>query len=415
VIREQKTSGVAVKNRPRLAVVSPFLDKQHGTERCVLEWVSQLIGAFEIHVYSQRVEDLDLSKIVWHRIPQFPGPHLVRFIWWLAANRFRRGWNWRFHGIRYDLIFSPGPNCLDADVMSVHIVFADYVRKSGTGLAFGRNPVGSWGRLLHRKLYYSMVTLLERLAYTRPEISLIPVSRKIAEDLGRFYGRRDHVAVIHAGLDHDVFNPARSTALRSEARAQIGISAERFVLLLIGNDWRNKGLPTVLSALSQLRGLPIDLVVVGQDDSEPYRTLARGYGLDDRVQFQPLRRDVEFYYAAADAYAGPSLEDAFALPVAEAMACGLPVITSATAGVSEIITDGTDGLILKDPTDSTALAAMIRRLYEDTEFRATMGKKAAETTEQYTWERNGEELLKIFQEVLRRKAGQAAQPVVQEM
>src|SRR6202040_3394030 len=127
------------------------------------------------------------------------------------------------------------------------------------------------------------------------------------------------------------------------------------------------------------------------------RTLARGYGLDDRVQFQPLRRVMQFYYAAADAYAGPSLEDAFALPVAEAMACGLPVITSATAGVSEIITDGTDGLILKDPTDSTALAAMISRLYEDTEFRATMGKKAAETTEQYTWERSGEELLKIFQ------------------
>jgi len=59
--------------------------------------------------------------------------------------------------------------------------------------------------------------------------------------------------------------------------------------------------------------------------------------------------------------------------------------------------------------------AMIRRIYEDAEFRATMCKKAAETTQQYTCERNGEELLKIFQEALRRKAGQAAQPVAQEL
>jgi glycosyltransferase involved in cell wall biosynthesis len=402
--------GVDVREKPRLAVVSPFLDKQHGTERCVLEWVSQLAGAFEVHIYSQRVEDLDLSKFVWHRIPKLPGPHLLNFVWWLVVNRLWRGW--KHH---YDLVFSPGPNCLDADAMSVHIIFAEYARKNGARLAFTQNPISSWGRLLHRKLYYSVVMLLERLAYTRQEIGLIPVSRKIAEDLGRFYGRRDHLSVMYAGLDHDVFNPSRSAALREEARGQIGISAQRFVLLLIGNDWRNKGLPTLLSALARLRGLAIDLVVVGQDDSEPYRILARGYDLHSRVHFQPLRHDVEFYYAAADAYAGPSLEDAFALPVAEAMACGLPVIASAAAGVSEIITNGVDGLVLQDPTDAGALGDMISRLYEDRELCATMGKKAAETTRQYTWERNGVQLLEIFQEILRRKARLPTQSVRQEL
>ncbi len=58
----------AAKPKPRLAVVSPFLDKRHGTERIVVEWISQLTEAFEIHVYSQELEDLDLRKITWHRI-----------------------------------------------------------------------------------------------------------------------------------------------------------------------------------------------------------------------------------------------------------------------------------------------------------------------------------------------------------
>ncbi|MGH9746312.1 MAG: glycosyltransferase family 4 protein, partial [Candidatus Acidiferrales bacterium] len=312
-----------MKNKPRLAVVTPFLDKRHGTERRVLEWVSQLAGAFEIHVYSQRVEDLDLTKIVWHRIPKLPGPHLFNYIWWLAANSIWRGWDRRFRGLRHDLVFSPGPNCLDADVMSVHVIFAEYLRKSGSGLAFEQNPVSSWGRLLHRKLYYSMVIRRERRAYTCPDITLILIARKMAADLERFYGRRDHLAVIYAGLDHGAFNPSRAAALRADARKQIGISAERFAVLLIGNDWRNKGLPTLLGALALLRELPVDVLVVGQDDSAPYEALARGYGLGDRVYFLPARSDVEHYYAAADLYAGPSLEDAFALPIAESMACGL--------------------------------------------------------------------------------------------
>ncbi|MGH9747239.1 MAG: glycosyltransferase, partial [Candidatus Acidiferrales bacterium] len=95
--------------------------------------------------------------------------------------------------------------------------------------------------------------------------------------------------------------------------------------------------------------------------------------------------------------------------------CGLPVIASATAGASEIITDGIDGFILKDPADSKALAAMIRRLYEDRDLRVAIGAKAAETTEQYTWERNGRELTAILENTLRHKKHPLAQSVTQEL
>jgi glycosyltransferase involved in cell wall biosynthesis len=401
-------------HRPRLAVVSPFLDKRHGTERRVLEWVSQLAGTFEIHVYSQHVEDLDLSKIVWHRIPKLPGPHLFNFIWWLAANRLWRGWDRRFRGLRHDLTFSPGPNCLDADAISVHIVFAEYVRQIQSGLSLARHPVREWLRILHRRLYYSLVIWLEGRAYRRSRITLILIARKTAETLAHFYGRRDRCSVIYLGLDHSVFNPDRRLSKRESARQELGISSDRFVVLLIGNDWRNKGLPVLLDSLARLREFPIELLVVGREDPLPYRAMARDHGLDDRVHFFSPRNDVEFYYAAADAYAGPSLEDTFALPPAEAMACGLPVIVSEANGTSEIITNGADGLILKDPTDSGALAAMIRRLYEDRELRAAIGERAAETTRQYTWERNGRELAAIFEEILRRKSRPAEQTLAQE-
>ncbi|MGA9631371.1 MAG: glycosyltransferase family 4 protein, partial [Candidatus Acidiferrales bacterium] len=129
----------------------------------------------------------------------------------------------------------------------------------------------------------------------------------------------------------------------------------------------------------------------------PYRALR------ERVHILPPRKDVEFYYAAADAYVGPSLEDTFALPAAEAMACGLPVIISARAGASDIVHDGIDALVLNDPKNVAALATMIQRLYTDRPFSERLGEEAAKTARQYTWERNGRELMAIFEEVLLRK------------
>jgi len=137
--------------------------------------------------------------------------------------------------------------------------------------------------------------------------------------------------------------------------------------------------------------------------------------LENRVRFLAPRKDIEFYYAAADAYAGPSLQDSYGIPPVEAMACGLPVIVSASAGVAEIITHGVDGLILDDPTDSKVLATMIRHLYEDEALRSRLGERAAETARRYTWERNGFELAAIFEELLLQKSGFTARALRQEL
>ena len=163
------------------------------------------------------------------------------------------------------------------------------------------------------------------------------------------------LSVIYVGLDHETFNPQRRRALREEARRQIGLSSDRFALILVGNDWHNKGVTVLVQALSKLRDRPIDLLLVSREDPAPHLATIRDAGLDGRVHFLPPRQDVEFYYAAADAYVGPSLEDTFALPPQEAMACGMPVIVSADNGTSEIITHGKDGLILADPTDVNSL------------------------------------------------------------
>jgi glycosyltransferase involved in cell wall biosynthesis len=401
--REQDSESRA--RRPRLAVASPFLDKSHGSERIVTEWLSHLRGEFDIHIYSQRVEDLERLSFTWHRIPKLPGPHLFNFIWWFAANQIWRWFDRQFRGLQYDLVFSPGANCLDADVISVHILFSEYVRENRERLRLTQNPPSVWPRVLHRRLYYSLAVFLERWAYRNPETTLIAVSRAAAVSLENFCGR-EGFSVLYAGIDPETFNPEKRVALRQIAREKLELSADQFALLLVGNDWRNKGIPVLLEAFEQLRDLPLRLFVVSREDSSRCWNLVREKGLQGRVRFLAPRSDIEFYYAAADTYAGPSLQDAYAMPPAEAMACGLPVIVSSAAGVSEIITDGIDGLILSDPKDALMLATMIRRLFEDEAFRTQLAERAALTARKYTWERNAQELAAIFEEILRRKAAQ---------
>lgn len=401
----------AIERRPVLAVVSPFVDKSHGTERRVSEWISGLADNFDIHLYSQRVADIDLARITWHKVPTLPGPHLLNYLWWLFANHAWRAWD-RFRGIHADLVFSPGINCMDADVISVHIVFAEYAAKLTNSAKRRANRISL--RAVHRKLYYRLISFLERRIYTDPDKTLILIARKTDRELAAHFGRQTPSSVIYLGLDHTVFSPERRRELREPARHELGYASDRFVLLLIGNHWANKGLPILLEAVALIRDHPVDVLVVGNDDPSEYATAIEAKQLEGRVQFKLPRRDVEYYYAAADAYVGVSLEDTFALPPAEAMACGLPVIVSAANGTSEIITHGTDGFVLEDSTDAPGLAKMIHDLCDDLNLRTRLGENASETARHYTWERNARELRAILERVLQKKSQTASRSLARE-
>jgi glycosyltransferase involved in cell wall biosynthesis len=161
-----------------------------------------------------------------------------------------------------------------------------------------------------------------------------------------------------------------------------------FVVLLIGNDCKNKGLDQLLRALATIE-IPIQLLVVGNDDPGLYRPTLRQLRLDHRVRFLAPSADVLSFYAAADTYVAPSLEDAFGLPILEAMACGLPTIASVQAGASENIIDGTTGYLLRDPMNHVELAEIILRIARDRPAAQKIGAAAAKYVQaSVSWDRN---------------------------
>jgi len=244
---------------------------------------------------------------------------------------------------------------------------------------------------------------LERLVYGGTGAVLTVVSAKTGRALQQYGRGESQLTVIAHGINAQTFNAEARTRLRPPARRELGLNESDFCLFLVGNDLNNKGLRCLLEALSRLANLAVRLLVVTSDIMEPHRPMIARLNLEDQVTFLPLRSDVEFYYAAADLYVGPSLEDAFGMPPLEAMACGVPSIASSQAGVSEIITNGVDGFILDDPNDSARLAELVDLLCRNGALRQKMGEAAAKTAAQYTWDNNARQLDQVFRNVFRQK------------
>jgi len=397
----------------RLAVVSPFVDRQHGTERALAELLERLAfhHGCEIHLYSQRVEDLNLSlkrandphnagRITWRKIPAVGGPHLVRFVYWILINTLFRFWDEKVNGLKFDVIFSPGINCLDADFVVVHALF--HRLKELSAQDGSRAAQHGLLRRWHQSAYYGLLSALERRIYSNQAVALATVSERAKKLLTTYCHRRD-IAVVPNAVDATEFSVDLRLRQRSAARDRRGLMESDFVVLLIGNDWRVKGLPCVMEAMQEIGGKSLHLLAVGSENPARYMEQARRLGVTERVEFEVSGQDALELYAAADVYVSPSLEDSFGLPVLEAMACGLPVITSSFAGVSELVSHEVDGFVMINPQEATELARVLKRLAADPNLRARIGEAAAIRAKGCNWEQNSATVHKLLDDLITKK------------
>jgi UDP-glucose:(heptosyl)LPS alpha-1,3-glucosyltransferase len=142
----------------------------------------------------------------------------------------------------------------------------------------------------------------------------------------------------------------------------------RLALLFMAQNFRLKGLSCLLGAFREanLLGLQADLLIVGtrSGSNRAFPSLARRLGIGSQVHFLGSVPDAEMpgIYRSCDAYVHPTFSDHCSLVVLEALACGLPVVTTRQNGAAELMRDGREGLILDRPDDIAALAGALLRL-----------------------------------------------------
>jgi UDP-glucose:(heptosyl)LPS alpha-1,3-glucosyltransferase len=251
-------------------------------------------------------------------------------------------------------------------------------------------------------LFYAVVITLERLAF-RPGAArrFIAVSERLRRDLEDYYGCRERVRVIPHGVDTELFHPRHRDTWRSVIRGPLALSGETCVALYVGDLQRG-----VTPAIRAVARVPeVHLLTVSPSPPEPYRALANELGVGERIHFLPPTRHVERYYAAADLFLFPSCYDAYGLVVTEAMASGLPVITTRAAGAAEVIDHGISGLVVDEPWDVTGLADALVQLARDAGLRARLGEAARRKVEQLTWDEVARQTMAVYREVVAEQEG----------
>jgi UDP-glucose:(heptosyl)LPS alpha-1,3-glucosyltransferase len=251
---------------------------------------------------------------------------------------------------------------------------------------------------------YSFGRLEWRQYRTPPRPLILAISGMTRRHFHDYLGLAESdIRVLHAAIDPERFAADDRPARRDHERWDWGAGPDDPVGLFVGMNYRLKGLAQLLRALVHVsRERPLRLVVIGGDKYERYAALARRLGVSDRVRFLGFRADPRDAYFAADFLVHPTFYDPCSLVALEALACGLPVVTSQYNGAAELLNPPQDGLVVHDPHDAGALAAAITDM-ADPDRLPDRKAAAAEAGRRWTFEDHYRRLLTVFEEVAARK------------
>ena len=349
----------------------------------------------EVHVYAERWDGED-QRIHFHRIKTLFFPKSLRlFSFAMKATKEIRDGN-------FDISFGVG-NILRANVLQPHggVHWAWFWRS----LRAYDHPI-LWtikflGRVLSPKQWVS--GWIENAPYKGKNLPrIIAISDMVKRDMMEWYKIPEgRIEVVYNGVDIERFHP-RNRQYRSEVRKRHKIG-EEFVILFVSNNFRMKGLGYLIKALANLKGEgfpPLKLLILGRDRRGPYLRLAKKKGILEEVVFAGSTHEPEKYYGSADLLVHPTFYDACSLTVLEALASGLPVITTSSNGASGMIRQREEGWVIDKIKDTRELELAIRYFFDD-DIRNRMAHQGRCKAETYSEEINFNQVKGILQGAIR--------------
>jgi glycosyltransferase involved in cell wall biosynthesis len=253
---------------------------------------------------------------------------------------------------------------------------------------------------MHQWLKKAYFRFFIRAATRFPDKVIFVSHSALADCIARFGPLRGSTSVIHLGKS-EAFHPGLDPSEIQRIRAKYGLQAE--FVLYIGTIEPRKNLARLVSAFAAIsdRHPGLLLAIVGMKGwmygglMETIRTL----NLESRVVFTGFVPESEkpFLLAAARAFAYPSLYEGFGIPVLEALACGIPALTSDVSSLPEV---AGDAALLVDPTQVEEIASALDRLLSDESLRGQLSRNGPLQAAKFTWAKTAAETLGTYADAL---------------
>lgn len=269
---------------------------------------------------------------------------------------------------------------------------------------FYRNPVARFLQGLNPR--HRTIFNIERSVFQSPKVRrYITQSKLDSRLLMEYYGvPEEKITRVRNGVDTTQFH----LGMRDQGpavRDEWGIELGQPLLVFASMDFRRKGLGPLLQAVAISRTRDLRLLILGDGDQRTYGRLARHLGIERNVIFAGRQSSMPRFYGAGDLFVLPTIYEPFPNVNLEAMACGTPVVTSATAGGADIIQPGQNGYLLSRHDAVSELAWHIDRHLDLSQGeRQVMAEHCWRTAQGMTVEQNARNTIRVFEEVIREKA-----------
>jgi UDP-glucose:(heptosyl)LPS alpha-1,3-glucosyltransferase len=376
-----------------------------GAEAYAVDLSQALIDrGWKVHLYGHSW-DGEPAGATFHEIPRLSSwvPPSLRIIHFALSHRRKVAED------DYDVVLGFG-NTVAMNVYQSHggVHRCSTMRK----LTAVRNPAMRLLKTLSVFLspkYYARAWIESAPFRVKPRPALIAISEMVREDLARhFQVPVQEIRLVYNGIDFRRFSASPPSGA-ANLRARLGFDRE-VLFLFMAYDFRKKGVRYLVEAAGELfrRVGPgkFGVVVVGRTPPLPLKRLVSKLHLDDTVVFPGPTREPEAHYQSCDVFVLPTFYDACSLVVFEAMAAGLPAITTVFNGAAGIISHGIDGMIAKDPRDINELADAMQR-FLDPALLQSASAAARSTAEHYTLEANHAQMIEIMDEVASRSGSRS--------
>lgn len=243
----------------------------------------------------------------------------------------------------------------------------------------------------------ALVFLLDKCMKRMDEAEKIIVPSEFTKrEIKNYYEiNEEKIEVIPLGYDKKIFKPMDKIT----ARKRLGLNKDKKIILNVGSEEPRKNISLLINAFDKLKGKnKVELIRVGEEREET-RKLIEKHGLQDKIKYYKgvSKENLRLLYCSADAFVFPSRYEGFGLPLLEAMACGIPIITTKETSIPEVV--GNSAFFFEE-SNAIKLKESIEYVITNERINKKMSKNGIQQAKNFSWKKCAENTFKVYEKAV---------------